>query len=55
VAMAIAATGWPLRVAEQVDVIPPPSATELATLRDLHARTRAAHSRPVSLPAVKGT
>ena len=39
-----AATAWPLRIAERVDVIAPPSAAELDTLRDLHARTRAAHA-----------
>jgi glutaconate CoA-transferase subunit B len=51
---AIRATGWPLRIANELAVIEPPTAIELATLRDLHARTRAAHSRPVSLPAAKG-
>jgi glutaconate CoA-transferase subunit B len=51
---AIRATGWPLRIADELTVIEPPTAIELATLRDLHARTRAAHSRPVSLPAAKG-
>jgi glutaconate CoA-transferase, subunit B len=43
------ATGWPLRVAERVDRVEPPTASELAVLRDLHARTRAAHARPVRL------
>lgn len=42
--------GWPLRTAAAVDAIAPPSADELRTLRDLHARTRAAHARPVQLP-----
>jgi len=37
------ATGWDLRVAENVGVTPAPSAAELAALRDLHARTAAAH------------
>jgi len=45
-----AATGWPLRVAEQVHVVAPPTFQELSVLRDLHARTRAAHSRSVTLP-----
>jgi len=45
-----AATGWPLRVAERVHVVPPPTDEELHALRDLHARTRAAHGRPVRLP-----
>jgi len=39
-----AATGWPLQVAPSVDVIAPPTAVELQTLRDLHERTRAAHA-----------
>ncbi|WP_174875665.1 CoA-transferase subunit beta [Vogesella oryzae] len=41
----IAATGWPLQVAAQLDTTPPPTAHELSVLRDLHARTRAAHSQ----------
>jgi glutaconate CoA-transferase subunit B len=45
-----AATGWPLRVASQVDVVAPPTADELGALRDLHARTLAAHSRRVTPP-----
>jgi glutaconate CoA-transferase subunit B len=44
---AVAATGWPLRVADQLEVVPAPTRTELEVLRDLNARTRAAHSRPV--------
>ena len=44
-----AATGWPLKVAESIEIVPPPAATELAVLRDLHARTAAAHARPVSI------
>jgi glutaconate CoA-transferase, subunit B len=40
-------TGWPLAIAESVDVIPAPSARELKVLRDLHDRTRVAHARPV--------
>ena len=46
-----AATGWPLRVSTRVDVVTPPTAAELEVLRDLHARTRAAHSRRVTVPA----
>src|SRR5690606_39111421 len=34
-----AATGWPLKVAAQVETTPPPTAEELETLRDLQART----------------
>jgi glutaconate CoA-transferase subunit B len=45
-----AATGWPLRVAERVHVVPPPTDDELRVLRDLHERTRAAHGQPVRLP-----
>ena len=44
------ATGWPLKVAETVEVAPPPTDEELRVLRDLHSRTRRAHSRPVPLP-----
>ena len=45
------ATGWPLTVAERVDIVPPPTAHELQTLRALHARTRQAHAQPVVLPS----
>jgi len=37
------ATGWPLRVAEDVERIEPPTDDELRVLRDLHERTRRAH------------
>jgi glutaconate CoA-transferase subunit B len=40
-----AATGWSLAIAEQVDIVPPPTAAELGVLRDLNERTRRAHSR----------
>ena len=40
-----AATGWPLAVAANVDVVPPPTAIELEVLRDLNERTRRAHAR----------
>jgi glutaconate CoA-transferase, subunit B len=46
-----AAVGWPLRTAADVRRLEPPAPRELATLRDLHARTREAHARPVRLPA----
>lgn len=49
----VAATGWPLKVADRVEVVAPPTATELKLLRDLHARTRAAHNRPAILRALK--
>jgi glutaconate CoA-transferase subunit B len=38
-----AATGWELKAAERLDETPEPTALELAALRDLHARTAAAH------------
>ena len=41
------ATGWALRVMPQVQTTAPPSAKELMVLRDLHARTAAAHGSPV--------
>ena len=40
-------TGWALSFAEQVGETPPPSAEELATLRDLHRRTAEAHGTQV--------
>jgi glutaconate CoA-transferase subunit B len=40
----IRATGWPLRVAPDVTVLEPPQPHELSILRDLHARTAAAHA-----------
>jgi len=36
------ATGWAIKFAGQIADTPPPSETELAVLRDLHARTNAA-------------
>lgn len=36
-------TGWPIRFAEDVTETAAPTETELATLRDLHARTALAH------------
>ena len=35
--------GWPVKFADDVAETPPPSAQELNVLRDLHARTKAAH------------
>ncbi len=40
----VAATGWKLRVAEQVASTPLPTETELTVLRDLQARTAKAHA-----------
>ena len=51
VEQARAATGWPLRVADTVEVLPPPTVEELRVLRDLHERTRLAHARAIVLPA----
>lgn len=42
-AAAVAATGWPLRVRKTLEQRQPPTAEELAALRDLKARTDAAH------------
>lgn len=50
VAEAQAACGWPLRTADHVEVIAPPTVEELEALRALHARTRAAHAAGVKLP-----
>jgi glutaconate CoA-transferase subunit B len=44
-----AATGWPLRVAQHVETPPAPEAADLTALRDLEARTREAHARPVRI------
>lgn len=38
------ATGWPIRFASVVDETAPPTAEELGILRELHARTAAAHA-----------
>jgi glutaconate CoA-transferase subunit B len=40
----VRATGWPLKVAENPKLTPPPTEQELETLRDLHARTAKAHA-----------
>jgi glutaconate CoA-transferase subunit B len=45
-----ASVGWPLGVASDVTGIEPPRADELSALRAMHARTAAAHRRPVELP-----
>jgi glutaconate CoA-transferase subunit A len=36
-------TGWELRVAPNLEITPQPTASELTALRDLQARTAAAH------------
>jgi glutaconate CoA-transferase subunit B len=45
-----AATGWPLRIADRIETLAPPDPATLACLRDLQARTRTAHDRPVHIP-----
>jgi glutaconate CoA-transferase subunit B len=44
-----AACGWPLRMADTVTQIVPPTDAELRTLRALHERTREAHAHRVRL------
>ncbi|HEY1873305.1 MAG TPA: CoA-transferase [Steroidobacteraceae bacterium] len=44
-----AGTGWPLRVSQALAVVPPPERRELEVLRDLHARTEAAHTASVRI------
>ena len=46
-----AAVGWPLRSGAEISQLEPPTEGELAALRNLHARTREAHVRPVHVPA----
>ncbi len=48
VEQAKAATGWDLKVAERLDHTAAPTAYELATLRDLQARTAKAHGTVAS-------
>lgn len=45
-----AACGWALRAAPRTAIIAPPTAQELLILRDLHARTKAAHSQRIVVP-----
>jgi glutaconate CoA-transferase subunit B len=40
----VAATGWPLKVASEMQATPPPTDMELSVLRDLNARTARAHA-----------
>jgi glutaconate CoA-transferase subunit B len=49
VAAVQAATGWPLQVADTLERVPPPQPAELRCLRELEARTRAAHAHPVRI------
>ncbi|MDT1028337.1 CoA-transferase subunit beta, partial [Pseudomonas paraeruginosa] len=41
----VEATGWAIRVAERVAETPAPNEVELPALRDLEARTAAAHGQ----------
>ncbi len=45
----VAACGWPLRIADRLGTIAPPTADELEILRDLQARTRDAHAARVRI------
>jgi glutaconate CoA-transferase, subunit B len=49
-----AATGWPLQIAASLETVAAPEPGELASLRSLEARTRAAHADPIriTLPVV---
>ena len=47
---ACAAVGWPLAIHESPVTVPRPTPEELSALRALHARTAAAHARPVHIP-----
>jgi glutaconate CoA-transferase subunit B len=44
-----AATGWPLRIAHDLQVLPAPQPADLDTLRELHAATRQAHAAAVRI------
>ena len=50
VEQARAAIGWPLQLADSIEILAAPTAAELAALRALHARTRVAHARVVHPP-----
>ena len=41
----VAATGWAIRFADQLSTTAEPTETELTALRDLEARTAAAHGQ----------
>jgi glutaconate CoA-transferase subunit B len=48
-----AAIGWPLRVADSIETVASPTATELDVLRSLKRRTREAHARAVETPSCR--
>ena len=43
------ATGWPLKVADALEQLPPPQAEDLKVLREMQAATERAHSTPVRI------
>jgi glutaconate CoA-transferase subunit B len=45
------ATGWPLAIADEIETLAPPGEEELRVLRELQARTRAAHAKRPPLPS----
>jgi glutaconate CoA-transferase subunit B len=49
-AQAQAAVGWPLKVADTLELVHPPSDAELQVLRALNQRTERAHRQPVRIP-----
>ena len=49
-AAARAATGWPLAVIEDPELLPPPTASELQVLREMHTATESAHRAIVRIP-----
>jgi len=44
-----AATGWPLRIAADLETLPVPAPEVLAALRDLNARSARAHTAPIRI------
>jgi len=43
------ATGWPLRVADALEQLPPPPAADLRVLREMQSATERAHSTAVRI------
>ena len=43
------ATGWPLQLAHSIEELSAPEPEDLECLRDLDARTQAAHSKPIRI------
>ena len=44
-----AATGWPLRIAPQLEMVAPPAPADLAVLRELQSATKQAHAATLSI------